>query len=94
MNDKNISRDQIGQDDRMDRMRRFLGGHLVRTRNPVDLVHPVRKVLSREPVASSGLDGVSAHRGSGLTSIRGFMLAFVEVRNRLMQLVDFQDSFG
>jgi hypothetical protein len=66
------------QNDRMDRIGRPFGGHLVRARNsvaratvrsqlvltyPVHPVHPVMKTLPRNAVASSGLDRASAHHG-------------------------------
>ncbi len=68
-------------------MRSLFGGHLVCERNPV---HPVKKVLSGEAVASSGLDrdrtnyerpalrAVSARRGGRLASVCG------SVRNSLI----------
>jgi hypothetical protein len=53
----------------MGRMRCIFGGRRVRKRNPfypVHPVHPVKKVLSGEAAESSGLDGVSAHRGGSM----------------------------
>jgi hypothetical protein len=99
MDYKNISGNQKRwerQDDRMDRMRGLLGGHMVRKRNPVNPVYPVKKVLSDEAVARLGLDGdrtnygrpalraISAHRGS---SVRNSLIC----RIGLTQLVDFHD---
>ena len=96
-------------------MRCLLGAHLVCTRNPVARtagrfqfvlthpVHPVKKVLSREAVASSGLDGdgtsykrptlraVSTHREVGMASMRGTMRKSLISKASFTQVVDFQD---
>jgi len=81
-----------GQDDRMGRMRCFPGRPLVPNRNPVHPVHPVRKALSGKVVASSGLDGVSAHREGGLAPIRGSMRNLLTYKAGFTQVVDFQDG--
>jgi hypothetical protein len=79
------------QDDRMDRIRCLFGRHPVRTRNPVDPVHPVKKILSGEGVASSGLDRVSAHHGGGLPPLRCRIRNSLICRIGLTQVVDFPD---
>ena len=97
MNYKNINGKQNRretQDERIGRMRSLFSRRRVRTRNPVHPVHPVKKIPSGESIASSGLDGVSAHRGAGLAPMRGSVRNLLISRIGLLQVIDFHDFSG